>query len=349
MTLRALLRDTAEGSAIAVAVTGAPRDDEVSDELEGSGRLLHPLRVDDAQRGAGPDPHDGQGPLDQLAVARMRGATHFLLPASLATWLRRYPDLADHLARRATLVATNPEGTLWAVPPPPPPGAPRTFCIGLNKTGTSSLHLALQHLGFRSYHWGSRPAYHAVLEAQRDGERLLHHVGEEYDAYGDIGTLTVRFDLADLQYPGSRFILTMRDVDDWMNSRDRHALRNLRDRRAGLYRGSNVQIDRELWRAQWDRHNDRVTGWFAGRDDLLVVDLCGGEGWERLAPFLGRPIPAAPFPHDNIDGGGSRWGLKPAWRVARRILPAGVADSIRSTARRASRRAPRRPDDPAGR
>jgi hypothetical protein len=311
----------------------------------GAGSEAHPPACHVVRLGAPPgggrDPHDGQGPLDQLALARARGATHFVLPAALAGWTQRYPDLGEHLARHAAVVATDASGTAWSLAPPPEPGPSKLFVIGLNKTGTTSLHLALEQLGLRSYHWGGRRAYHAVLDAQREGERLLHGVGEQYDAYGDIGPLAARFDLADLQYPGSRFILTVRDLDDWLDSRERHAGRNVRDRRHGLYGGSNVQIDRDQWRAQWDAHLARVEAWFGGRDDLLTIDVCGGEGWERLAPFLDRPVPREPFPLDNVDGGKGRWGPKRAWRFVRRALPVPVADRIRDAVRRVGPRGQR--------
>jgi hypothetical protein len=189
------------------------------------------------------------------------------------------------------------------------------FAIGLNKTGTTSLHLAFEQLGLRSFHWGGRRAYHAVLHAQRDGERLLLPVGEGYDAYSDVETLSVRFDLADLQYPGSRFVLTVRDVDDWVESRRRHAERNRRGIARGSYSGANVGIDEDAWRAQWAEHVERVQTWFRGRDNLLVLDVCAGAGWERLAPFLGHHVPATPFPYDNVDGASSRrfrgWRVRP--------------------------------------
>jgi len=41
-----------------------------------------------------------------------------------------------------------------------------------------------------------------------------------------------------------------------------------------------------------------VMDYFKDRpDDLLIIDICSGEGFEKLAPFLGRPLPAQPFPH----------------------------------------------------
>ena len=44
----------------------------------------------------------------------------------------------------------------------------------------------------------------------------------------------------------------------------------------------------------------RVRAYFAGRpDDLLVLDVVGGEGWEKLCPFLGLEPPAEAFPHFN--------------------------------------------------
>ena len=40
--------------------------------------------------------------------------------------------------------------------------------------------------------------------------------------------------------------------------------------------------------------------YFAGRpDDLLVMSVTEGEGWEVLCPFLGHAVPEAPFPHLN--------------------------------------------------
>ncbi len=229
-----------------------------------------------------------------------RGATHLLVPASEKHWFHDGKELRDFLARRAAIVATNAAGTLWALTSAPAPGEAKVFVIGLGKTGTTSVNVALDQLGFPGFHWGGGAAYRAVLWAQRDGERLLHHIGESYAAYDDIETLSVRFDLADLQYPNSRFILTVRDEEQWVASRHRHAERNVRKEREGRYTGMNFRTDEASWRAQLARHHERVTSWFAGRDELLVLDVCGGEGWERLAPFLGRPVPSTPFPVENV-------------------------------------------------
>ena len=88
-------------------------------------------------------------------------------------------------------------------------------------------------------HWGGPAAYHGVLHAQHDGARLLRDIGEHYDAYSDIGPLSSRFDLLELQYPGSKFILTV-DVDEWVESRRKHVERNRRTHSTGTNTSSNL-------------------------------------------------------------------------------------------------------------
>ena len=33
------------------------------------------------------------------------------------------------------------------------------------------------------------------------------------------------------------------------------------------------------------------------------MDVCAGDGWETLCSFLGRPVPAVPFPRNNVRAG----------------------------------------------
>ena len=35
-------------------------------------------------------------------------------------------------------------------------------------------------------------------------------------------------------------------------------------------------------------------------NDLLVMNICSGEGWEVLCPFLNKPIPNVSFSKENI-------------------------------------------------
>jgi hypothetical protein len=45
---------------------------------------------------------------------------------------------------------------------------------------------------------------------------------------------------------------------------------------------------------------EEVPRYFHGRDeDLLKINICAGEGWHRLAPFVGSEIPDCAFPYLN--------------------------------------------------
>jgi Sulfotransferase domain len=41
---------------------------------------------------------------------------------------------------------------------------------------------------------------------------------------------------------------------------------------------------------------------------LLVIDICNGDGYEKLCPFLGLPTINEAFPKENHTGSGSAHG-----------------------------------------
>lgn len=172
------------------------------------------------------------------------------------------------------------------------------FGIGLAKTGTSSLNKCLDLLGLPSIHYPDP----ALMLAGRFEEAFRGHA-----AATDI-TVSVFFEELDMAYPGSKFILTLRDMDDWMASIGSHINRIAREEWTPAHPKGRIRElmfgtvgwDAELFRSSYDTHRTRVERYFAGRPgDLLTVDLCAGCGWEPLCAFLGSPVPAAPFPHEN--------------------------------------------------
>ncbi|MFZ6004067.1 MAG: sulfotransferase [Actinomycetota bacterium] len=175
-------------------------------------------------------------------------------------------------------------------------GRPLVFGIGLNKTGTISLHEALETLGYRSLHWGGPASRVAVERALREGAPLLTYLGD-YNAFSDIQRLSVSFDLLDEQYPGSRFVLTTRSLEGWLDSRRRHVERNRLRIETGEYDGTFLEVDLEAWTSLYREHHERVRAYFRDRpNDLLVMDITAGDDYQALCPFLGLPEPATPFP-----------------------------------------------------
>jgi hypothetical protein len=58
--------------------------------------------------------------------------------------------------------------------------------------------------------------------------------------------------------------------------------------------------DKDIFTDVYHKFHRGVEDHFRGREDkLLILDICGGDGWEKLCPFVGKPIPDIPFPHEN--------------------------------------------------
>ncbi|MGH6841523.1 MAG: sulfotransferase [Methylocella sp.] len=62
----------------------------------------------------------------------------------------------------------------------------------------------------------------------------------------------------------------------------------------------SVSFDTEKFTVAYHRHHADVRRYFAHRPgDLLEMSISQGEGWEKLCPFLGLPVPSISFPHLN--------------------------------------------------
>lgn len=73
-------------------------------------------------------------------------------------------------------------------------------------------------------------------------------------------------------------------------------------RRAWLDAFGTFELDRATLEPRYHAHNAAVAKYFEGRpDDLLVLDLERGTShWQRLATFLGCPVPPGDFPRLNV-------------------------------------------------
>lgn len=185
---------------------------------------------------------------------------------------------------------------------------PKIFGLGMSRTGTRSLTSALQVLGWDTSHYPiDEDTYTELAHGQYDLTLL-----KDYDGLTDITTIPY-YPHFDKLYPGSKFILTVREKSGWLRSCQNHwfnrpAFKQTDDPdeethllmrqllRSAVYGCYNFVPDR--FSHVYDKHVRDVMDYFKDRpDDLLIIDICSGEGFEKLAPFLGRPLPAQPFPH----------------------------------------------------
>lgn len=133
---------------------------------------------------------------------------------------------------------------------------------------------------------------------------------ERFQAITDI-TAAPFYSSFDQEYPGSKFILTIREINSWLVSmrahfarlsiymRENPGLRPFTEFICAAVYGVHVFNEHRMTYV-YETHLRNVQSYFVDRDsDLLVVDLCGGEGWEKICEFLDCDVPSIPFPHHN--------------------------------------------------
>lgn len=185
----------------------------------------------------------------------------------------------------------------------------RIFGIGMHKTGTTSLHVALQMLGFSSAHWQSAHWAKSIfleMKALKKSTTLEH-----FYALSDL-PLTVLFKELDAAYPNSKFILTTRNEDKWVRSVKNHWNGDLNKYRSQwntdpfthtihreLY--GQKHFDYDVFLQRFRSHNAEVLEYFRTRpDDLLVLNIDKvANMWHPLCGFLQREVPAVDYPRYN--------------------------------------------------
>jgi len=131
----------------------------------------------------------------------------------------------------------------------------------------------------------------------------------DYDAFFDNPIPVIYRDL-DTRFPGSKFILTLRDQQRWLQSCE-WMFNNMREAwgfdvseriksmHYALY-GTN-EFDEARFSKAYRQHTMNVLDYFSERrEDLLVLDLDAEEElWDVLCGFLKTPVPNSPFPRSN--------------------------------------------------
>jgi hypothetical protein len=179
---------------------------------------------------------------------------------------------------------------------------PKVIGVGLNKTGTKTLQRALSILGYRTLASCDR----GLLAAYRQGdpEPALASVRDN-ELCEDWPYPLMYREIFDRFGMGARYVLTMRSsAGVWLDSLKAHSLRTDPEVhcRALAYGFAYPHGAESEHLAIYERHQREVAAFFSQRrasSALLRVCWEDGDGWEALCPFLGLPVPDAPFPHEN--------------------------------------------------
>jgi hypothetical protein len=203
---------------------------------------------------------------------------------------------------------------------------------GFGRTGTLSLKLALEQLGFGPCHHMlevfAHPESIPLWIAAADGRPDWDAIFQDYGSAVDWPTATFYRELAE-HYPDAKVILTERDPESWFastqatifgldlppDSQDPWTV--MVGKVIGeLFEG--CMHDKETVISVFQAHNARVRE-VIPPERLLVYQV--SEGWAPLCAFLGVPVPEAPMPKVNTT---EEFQAHIAGELTRRTAPASA-------------------------
>lgn len=171
----------------------------------------------------------------------------------------------------------------------------KIICIGWHKTGTTTIGDALLKLGFSVV--GAR--LDLVDDLIKEDYESCFDLINRYDAVQDVPWCAL-FKEIDEKFENTKFILTIRDSKDWLNSAKKHFKDDYFKMHEYLYGEGVLEGNEERYLKRYLAHNDEVIKYFSDRpDDLLVLNFSKGHGWSELCAFLNIKIPRSSFPHSN--------------------------------------------------
>lgn len=181
----------------------------------------------------------------------------------------------------------------------------RIFGIGMHKTATTSLHQAFKILGYDSAHWKTAHWAKEIWDEMQSWGRSI--TLEKSYALCDL-PLPLLYQKLDAAYPGSKFVLTIRNEERWLSSvrnhwnREHNKFRSAWDTDPFSHRVHKLlygqkEFDAEVFLSRYRRHNAEVREYFRDRpQDLLVMNMDRDAGWPELCGFLEKPIPPVAYP-----------------------------------------------------
>ncbi len=178
----------------------------------------------------------------------------------------------------------------------------KIFIIGFNKCGTRTIHNFFSKNNIKSCWYTcelentkKRDLIANVIYDNLNKNRKLLDYIDYYTVYSDMENIYSEsliycqylFKELDSEYPDSKFILNIRDVDNWIKSRKRHNIGTSSDGstsfieegiyintcriKSGLHTNEQV-VDK--WKEDWNKHHTEVINYFKNRpNDLLLFDI----------------------------------------------------------------------------
>ena len=185
----------------------------------------------------------------------------------------------------------------------------KIFEVSMPRTGSRSAAYAACMLGLRTCHntLFHYPMMNDWLYRCYRGEYANSTVIKTYDWIGQLPAAI--WQNLFCEFPDAGFVLCIRPIETWAPSAERHHLKpntsvlnkdiqsaplSMRGfSRMGQFGMTNW--NRKHWINRYQLHNEHVQH-VIPQDQLLLMNVFEGDGWEKLCRFLDKDIPDLPFP-----------------------------------------------------
>jgi len=177
------------------------------------------------------------------------------------------------------------------------------FCIGAHKTGTTSILEAFKVLNYNvllknleqweKYTWTDNYNVENFIEENYDKYTFFKDSPFNHDEY---------YKLINTKYSSAKFILTIRNEDDWFNSIKRWIkISPVVDVYKMLYGYDPIDDNKDKYINKYNKRNNDIIEYFKDTDKLLILHLETDFNWDKLCNFLNIKIQTEKFPMINVN------------------------------------------------
>jgi hypothetical protein len=179
----------------------------------------------------------------------------------------------------------------------------KIFIIGFNRCGTRTLHYFFKDNNLKSIHWDNNNLVDVFENNIKSGNKLLENgktINKKVNSDCNYSEAIVFSDMTkhiinkdakdyykrlDSDYPNSKFILNIRDVDKWIKSRKKHSNGRLLYEQMNFHNCDKKQIE-IIWKNMYEKHILDVKDYFENRNsDLCIYDI-ENDTIDKIIEFL---------------------------------------------------------------
>lgn len=171
----------------------------------------------------------------------------------------------------------------------------KVFVIGFQKTGTTSLEIALETLGYKVYGGDKNLMKFGKKE---DRKKYILEVMQKWDAAQDMPWPLFYKVLYEL-YPNANFILTYREPDKWIKSVIRYFASIRIPLHQKIYEVPSAEGYEETYLKVYNNHNSEVQQFFLKKNNFLLMKMGENFDYKTLCEFLQVEVPSGEFPQSR--------------------------------------------------